>query len=102
MDPILFFSCSIRQGRSYTDNEGGDTVEMNDRRGCTAGIGSLTQTMRAQKALAASAIPSRVIKSDVSSRHGCAYALSFSCEQERNVRHVLETARISVKQWNGE
>ncbi|MBR2352978.1 MAG: DUF3343 domain-containing protein [Clostridia bacterium] len=76
-------------------------MEKNDRRGCTAGIGSLTQAMRAQKVLAASAIPSRVIKSDASSRHGCAYALSFSCEQERNVRHILEVSRISVKQWNG-
>jgi hypothetical protein len=56
--------------------------------------------MRAQKALAASAIPSKVVKLESASRRGCVYGLSFSCEQERNVRYVLEGERISVKQWH--
>ncbi len=69
-------------------------------RRCTAELGSISGAMRAQKALASSAIPSQVVKMDSSSRRGCAYGLSFSCEQSKNVRYVLETARISVKQWN--
>ncbi len=69
-------------------------------RRCTAEIGSISGAMRAQKALAAAAIPSQVIKLDSSSRHGCAYGLSFSCEQMKNIQYVLDTARISVKQWN--
>ncbi len=71
----------------------------NIHRGCIAEIGSLTQAMRAQKILASAVIPSTVLKLESSSRHGCAYGISFSCEQETNVRHVLESARMAVKQW---
>ncbi len=71
----------------------------NIHRGCIAEIGSLTQAMRAQKILASAVIPSTVLKLESSSRHGCAYGISFSCEQEANVRHVLESARMAVKQW---
>ena len=67
---------------------------------CSAAIGSMTQAMKAQKALANAAIPSTVIKSDSSLRRGCVYGLSFSCEQEKNVRVVLGSARITVKEWN--
>ena len=67
---------------------------------CSAAIGSPTQAMKAQKALAEAAIPSTVIKSESSSRRGCIYGLAFSCEQERNVRFVLDSAGIRVKEWN--
>lgn len=67
---------------------------------CWAAIGSMTQAMKAQKALANAAIPSTVIKSDSSLRRGCIYGLSFSCAQEKNVGVVLSSARIAVKEWN--
>ena len=71
-------------------------------RDCSAELGSVTYAMKAQKALAAAAIPSTVIKSESpSSRRGCTYGLRFSCQQENNVRLVLEAARIPVKRWNG-
>ena len=64
---------------------------------CTAEIGSVTQAMRAQDALGAAAIPAKVIKTQSSSRRGCIYGVSYSCAQEKNVRTVLENARIPVK-----
>ena len=70
---------------------------------CSAAIGSVTQAQKAQAALAAAAIPSTVMKWEASSRlRGCVYGVSFSCQQERNVKAVLASARISVKQWNDE
>ena len=70
-------------------------------RGCFAELGSMTLAMKAQSALAKAAIPSNVIKSESSSsRRGCVYGISFSCEQEKNVRTVLSAARITVKRWN--
>ena len=72
---------------------------MNIHRGCVAEIGSITQAMRAQKILASAVIPSEVLKMESSSHRGCAYGIRFSCEQETNVRRVLETARVPVKQW---
>ncbi|MBO5416172.1 MAG: DUF3343 domain-containing protein [Clostridia bacterium] len=68
--------------------------------GCSAEIGSVTQAMRVQDALASAAIPSKIIKSQSSSRHGCIYGVSFSCSQERNVRAILEASRIPVRHWN--
>lgn len=69
-------------------------------RDCSAELGSVTNAMKAQKALAAAAIPSAVVKTESSSRRGCAYGIRFSCNQFNNVRTVLSAARISVKQWN--
>lgn len=72
-------------------------------RGCSAALGSVTQAMKAQKALAAAAIPSTVIKWEASSRlRGCMYGVQYSCVQERNVKSVLTSAHIAVKQWNDE
>lgn len=67
---------------------------------CTAAIGSMTQAMKAQKALSAAAIPSTVIKSDSQKSHGCIYGLAFSCLQSDNVSHVLSSTGIKVKEWN--
>lgn len=72
-------------------------------RECSAAIGSVTQAMKAQKALASAAIPSTVIKWESSSRlRGCVYGVQYSCQQQRNVETVLASARIAVKQWNDE
>lgn len=70
--------------------------------GCGAVIGSITQAMRAQKALATAAIPTTVIKydSDARGNKGCIYGLSFSCAQTANVATVLGSEGIKVKQWN--
>ena len=72
-------------------------------RNCYAELGSVTYAMKAQAALGAAAIPSTVIKSESSSsRRGCVYGIRFSCQQENNVRMVLSSARIPVKQWSME
>lgn len=74
----------------------------NSNGNCFAELGSVTYAMKAQKALAAAAIPSTVIKSESSSsRRGCTYGIQFSCRQEKNVQTVLAAAHIAVKQWNG-
>lgn len=64
---------------------------------CSTQIGSLTQTMKAQSALSAAAIPSEIIKAESSSHHGCVYGISYSCSQENNVRVVLENAKIPAR-----
>ena len=70
-------------------------------RDCSVELGSVTLAMKAQRALAEAAIPSTVIKYERSSgRRGCTYGLSFSCAQENNVRTVLGTSQLAVKQWN--
>ncbi len=67
---------------------------------CIAIIGSVTDTLRAQRALANAAILADVIKSDaVHSYHDCAYALSYSCTQDKNVRAILQQAGIRVKEF---
>lgn len=68
--------------------------------GCVAVMGSVTQAMKAQKALGEAAIPSTVIKLEASSsRRGCTYGVRYSCAQENNVRTILGASRISVKEW---
>ena len=67
---------------------------------CIAEIGSMTQAMRAQRALAESAIPTTVIKSNsAKNSKGCAYGVSFSCAQGENVQSVLERAGVKVRRW---
>lgn len=60
-----------------------------NNRECFTEIGSLTEAMKMQDALAAAAIPSKLVKTDSSLRRGCVYSLSYSCAQENNVRTVL-------------
>lgn len=71
--------------------------------GCRAALGPLTLAMRAQRALAAAAIPTTVIKYDSDAREGkgCLYGLAFSCSQRRNIETVLGGERIRVRQWSG-
>ncbi len=69
--------------------------------GCSAALGSVTQAMKAQTILASAAIPSSVIKYDGNNKgKGCIYGLSFSCSQTDNVRTVLASGGIRVRQWN--
>lgn len=75
---------------------------MNNNGSCSATIGSITQAMKAGRALAEAAIPTTVIKIEGTGRGsgGCVYGISFSCLQANNARSVLEQERIRVKQWN--
>lgn len=69
---------------------------------CFAAIGSMTQAMRAQKILADAAIRTEIVGVDaLHSRRGCAFALSYPCSQERNVRTVLGGAGIRVRDFYG-
>lgn len=68
--------------------------------GCLAVMGSMTQVLRAQKVLASAAIHAEVVKADSAhTRRGCAYALSYPCLQENNVRSVLSGAGIRVRDF---
>lgn len=67
---------------------------------CIAEIGSMTQAMRAQQALAQAVIPATVVKTDSSkSEKGCVYGVSLSCAQRENAENVFEKSRIRVKRW---
>ena len=69
---------------------------------CTAVIGSMTQAMKAQTALAEASIRASVTKiSSTKTQTGCVYGLDFPCRQENNVRQVLQDAKIPVRQYLG-
>ena len=68
--------------------------------GCLAVMGSMTQVLRAQKVLSDAAVRAEVVKADSAhTRRGCAYALSYPCSQENNVRTILSTAGIRVRDF---
>ena len=68
--------------------------------GCFTVMGSMTQTMRAQKVLAGAAIRAEVVKADSNhTRRGCAYALSYPCVQDGNVRTILLSAGIRARDF---
>lgn len=70
---------------------------------CRATLSSMTQALKAQKALATAAIPVNIVKTDsASSLRGCTYGIEYSCNQSNNVSRVLSSAGISVKKWNTE
>ena len=67
---------------------------------CLAVVGSMTQTMRAQKVLAGAAVRAEIVKADSAhTNRGCAYALSYPCSQENNVRTILSGAGIRVRDY---
>ena len=69
--------------------------------GCTVVLQSLTAAQKAQRLLAAAAIPSSIIKTEGTSfTHGCSYGIKFSCNQQNNVARVLDGAGVAVKKWN--
>ncbi len=68
--------------------------------GCLAVMGSMTQVLRAQKVLSDAAVRAEVVKADSAyTRRGCAYALSYPCSQENNVRTILSGAGIRVRDY---
>ena len=66
---------------------------------CSAEIGSMTQAIKAQRALADSAIPAEVIKNTSKMGRGCVYGLSFSCAQRENVENIFGRYGIRVREW---
>ena len=65
---------------------------------CTLVIGSMTQAMAAQKALAEASIRVSIVKISSSRTHnGCAYGLDFPCTQMGNVRTVLGRAGVRIR-----
>lgn len=65
---------------------------------CECIIGSMTQAMRAQSVLASAAIRAKIVKADSSrTGRGCAYALSFPCIWENDVKRILRDAGIRVR-----
>ncbi len=67
---------------------------------CTAVIGSMTLSMKAQSVLAEAAIRASLAKISSSRTHnGCAYGVDFPCTQSSNVRAVLASAGIRVRQY---
>lgn len=67
---------------------------------CLAVMGSMTQVLRAQKVLSGAAVRAEVVKADSAhTRRGCAYALSYPCSQENNVRTILSGAGIRVRDY---
>ena len=72
------------------------------KRACVAVIGSMTQAMRAQKALERASIPARVEKADSSAtRRGCAYGVTYDCSWEGAVREVLRRSGIVIQSGMG-
>ena len=77
---------------------------MSKNRGeCIAEIGSMTQAMRAQNALAEMAIPSTIVKTNSSkSNKGCAYGISLDCNQMENAENVFDRTKVRVRRWKSE
>ena len=68
---------------------------------CSAAIGSVSEALAAQRILAASAIPTEVIKYErAPSGRGCIYGISFGCAWENNVRAALGAAKIDAKEFS--
>ena len=69
---------------------------------CTAVMGSMTNALQAQKALANAALYVSVTKvSSSSSTNGCSYGISYSCVTEQQIRAVLSNAGLTVKKYMG-
>ena len=84
----------IRYGGTEKNNMKRESYE------CSAELGSVTEAMKAQRVLAAAAIPSEIIKSEGGRRRGCIFGIGFACAQANNVRAVLSSARITPRGWN--
>lgn len=71
-----------------------------DTKECIAVVGSMTQAMNAQSVLARAAIRTEVVKADSANNgRGCAYALSYDCGQEANLKRVLQLGGIHVRSY---
>ena len=66
-------------------------------------LGTLTNAQKAQRALSAAAIPSKIVKQTPSNIHrGCVWSVEFSYSQKQNVNAVLSNAGIPIRAWGDE
>lgn len=78
-------------------------LEKNKYKSCAAVLGTLTNAQKAQKALSAAAIPSKIVKyASPNAYKGCVWSVEFSYSQKQNVGIVLAGAGITVKSWSDE
>ena len=66
---------------------------------CSAELSSVTEAMKAERVLAAAAIPTEVIKIEGARRRGCVFGIGFSCAQANNVRAILSAAKITPRSF---
>ena len=67
---------------------------------CVISLGSVTVATRAQKALAAAALYTEIVKlGEDSLKKGCAYGLEFSCPSRSSVEAVLSDAGIRIREY---
>lgn len=66
---------------------------------CVAAIGSLTLAVKAQNALLSESVRAAVRSlSPGETRGGCAFGVTFPCEEEGKVRAILRREKIGVRQ----
>ncbi len=67
---------------------------------CVAAIGSMTLSIKAQRALLDAGVAARVIAlSPRETKRGCAYGVSFACAADRVARAALQQSGIPVSQY---
>ena len=82
---------------------GANMLERNKYQNASVVLGTLTNAQKAQRALSAAAIPSKIVKQTQSNIHrGCVWSVEFSYSQKQNARTVLSNAGISVRSWSDE
>lgn len=74
--------------------------EYNQMSRCIAGMGSVTQAMKAQNALSQMSIHSQIVKLDSSmTRRGCSYGVEFPCCQRNNAKMVIEASGMRYEEY---
>jgi hypothetical protein len=77
-----------------------NTVKSHREKPCSAVTLSMTNALKAQKALARHAIRSNVIKiSGSMSKSGCVYGIEFACSYMLQIRSILEGYGIEVREY---
>lgn len=67
---------------------------------CIASFASQTYAIKAQKALTAASIPSKVIRLDgEKSKLGCAYGITIPCGLLESSKELLSKSRIRVRKF---
>lgn len=69
---------------------------------CIATCRSMTDALRAMKTMESKGIRCRIVNLDPTvTKNGCAYGVSFNCDDESKVRRMSETGRITYGQIIG-
>ena len=67
---------------------------------CIAAVGSLTLSLKAQRILQEAGLTARVVSLlREETRQGCAYGVSFSCDEKPLVKATLSTQRLTPTQY---